>query len=111
MRLTDEEKNRIRNGELASVVVSPEYFREGDYTGWQEQTEDTVAMSYTKYVDWLVREMEEKYERIVLYSDGTLYGLKGGVSHDISYEEFNSGDMDTFIELVEKFGIGNIEFA
>ncbi len=111
MKLTIEEKNRIRNGELMAAIVSPEYFREGDYTHWQDQTEETAAMPYDEYVDWLVEEMKEKYDTLVLYSDGTMYGNRDGVSYDISYEEFDFGDMDTFIELVEKFGVGNIEFS
>ncbi len=111
MKLTDREIERIRNGELASVIVSPEYFRNGDYTRWQDQAEETSAMPYEEYVDWLVKEMGEKYDTIVLYSDGTMYGNRGGISHDISYQEFSSGDYDTFIALVEKFGIGNIEFS
>lgn len=108
IQISEKDKERIRNGELARAVVTPEYFREGDYTNWQEQSEETKSIPYDMFVDWLVKYME-KYDSIVVYSDGTIYGNKGGLSHDIEYDAFD--DVETFIELIEKYGVGEIEFS
>lgn len=97
---------KIPESELVCVVVSAEYFSEGDYTQWQGQREETADMTYAEFSDWLVEHMR-KYDSLVLYSDGTLYGNVGEVSYDISYREFD--DINIFYELAEKFGIGDVE--
>ena len=109
MKITESEKQRIQDGDAASVCVSPEYFSEGDYTEWQDQDEETEEMSYSEYADWLVQYMKEKYDHIDVHSDGCVYGNRGGISHDISYNDFD--DVETFIELAEKYGIaGTLQF-
>ena len=102
--ITEETKQKLEDGEIkASVCISTDYFEEGDYSHWKEQDEETAAMTYEEYQKHLVAEMQETYECIRLHSDGTLYGIENGTSHDISYNEFD--DIKTFIELAEKFGI------
>ena len=102
--ITEETKQKLEDGEIkASVYISADYFEEGDYTHWKEQNENTEVMTYEEYQKHLVAEMQETYECIRLHSDGTLYGIENGTSHDISYNEFD--DIKTFVELVEKYGI------
>jgi hypothetical protein len=107
MKLTETQKTRIEK-EDSKVIVSPEYFMEGEYTHWQDNTEETKNMSYTDFQAWLVDDMR-KYDSIVVYSDGCIYGIVGGISHDISYDDFT--DKQTYIELIEKYGIdGTLEY-
>ena len=102
--ITEETKQKLEDGEIkASVCISADYFSEGDYTHWKEQNENTEVMTYEEYQKHLVAEMQETYECIRLHSDGTLYGIENGTSHDISYNEFD--DIKTFVELAEKYGI------
>jgi hypothetical protein len=105
--ITENDIERIRAGEAACMAVSPEYFRNGDYSAWQSQVEETENMSYDEYQDWLVEYMEG-FDSIEVHSDGCIYGNKGGISHDISYKDFN--DIETFIELMEKYGLGEVQF-
>jgi hypothetical protein len=104
MVISEEEIVRVRNGERACVQVSPEYFSGGDYTHWQCQSEETKNMEYKEFREWLIENMKWEYESIVLYSNGALYGYRGGIAHDISYNEFD--DVETFIELAEEYSIG-----
>ena len=102
--ITEETKKQLDDGEMkASVCVNADYFEEGDYTHWKEQDEETAAMTYEEYQKHLVAEMQETYECLRLCSDGSLYGIENGTSHDISHNEFD--DIKTFIELAVKFGI------
>jgi hypothetical protein len=107
--ISDEIKQQLEDGEIkASVCVAPVYFEEGDYTEWKEQEKETQEMTYEEYGKHLVDEMHQKYDCLRLHSDGCLYGIEGGTSHDISYNEFD--DPATFVELVEKYGIpGTLE--
>lgn len=107
IKISETDKQRIMNGDLACVVVAPEYFEDGDYTAWQDNTEETKDMTYEEFQTWLVEDMK-KYDSIVLYSDGTIYGNKGGISYDIDYNNFD--EVETFIELAEEYGIQDVEF-
>jgi len=106
--ISETDKERIRNGELACVVIPPEFFEDGDYSHWQSNTEETENMTYEEFQDWLVADMR-KYDSIVLYSDGTIYGNKGGISHDIDYDNFGR-DVEIFIKLAEEYGVQEVEF-
>lgn len=108
IELSETDKQRIRNGELASVLIPPKFFEDGDYTAWQENTEETKDMTSEEFQTWLVEDMK-KYDSIVLYSDGCIYGNKGGISHDIDYDNFGK-DVEIFINLAEEYGTQVIEF-
>jgi hypothetical protein len=101
MSIISETKQRIRNGELARILIPPEFFEDGDYSHWQDNTEETKDMTYEEFQAWLVDNMK-KYDSIVLYSDGTIYGNKGGISHDIDYDNFGK-DVEIFIKLAEDY--------
>jgi len=103
-QLTQDIITKLEDGDIkASVCVSADYFEEGDYSHWKEQNVETDAMTYEEYKKHLVAEMQDQYECIRLHSDGTMYGIENGTSHDISYNEFD--DIKTFVELAEKYGI------
>lgn len=108
IEISEIDEQRIRNGELASVLIPPEFFEDGDYSAWQDNTEETKDMIYEEFQAWLVEDMK-KYDSIVLYSDGTIYGNLGGISHDIDYDNFGK-DVEIFITLAEKYGTQEIEF-
>ena len=104
VKITNETRKKLDAGEIkASVCVSTDYFGEGDYSHWKEQNEETDVMTYEEYTEHLVQEMQDQYECIRLHSDGTMYGIESGISHDISYNEFDN--IKTFVELAEKYGI------
>ncbi len=107
--ISDEIRTQLDDGDIgASVCVAPAYFEEGDYTEWKDQEKETRDMTYEEYAKYLVEEMHQKYDCLRLHSNGCLYGIEGGTSHDISYNEFD--DIETFVELVEKYGIkGTLE--
>ena len=43
--ITEETKKQLDDGETkASVCVSADYFEEGDYSHWKEQSEEIAAM-------------------------------------------------------------------
>lgn len=107
--ISETDKERIRNGELASVLIPPEFFEDGDYSHWQDNTEETKEMTYEEFQAWLVEDMN-KYDSIVMYSDGTIYGNKGGICHDIDYDNFGR-DVEIFIKLAEEYGVQEIEFS
>jgi hypothetical protein len=100
--LSETDKQRIRNGELASVLIPPEFFEDGDYSHWQANSEETKYMTYEEFQTWLVEDMK-KYDSIVLYSDGTIYGNLGGIARDIDYDNFGR-DVEIFIKLAEEYG-------
>jgi len=106
--ISEENKQRIRNGESACVIIPPEFFEDGDYSRWQDQSEETENMTYEEFQTWLVEDMK-KYDSIVIHSDGCIYGNRGGISHDIDYDNFGK-DVEIFIELAEKYGIQDVEF-
>ena len=108
MEISETDKQKIRTGELASVLIPPEFFEDGDYSHWQENSEETKDMTYEEFQAWLVDDLK-KYDSIVLYSDGTIYGNKGGVAHDIDYDNFGR-DVEIFIKLAEEYGTQEIEF-
>ena len=109
IEISETDKERIRNSELARVLIPPEFFEDGDYSHWQNNTEETKDMTYEEFQIWLVEDMR-KYDSIVMYSDGTIYGNKGGISHDIDYDNFG-GDVEIFIKLAEEFGVQELEFS
>ena len=88
---------------LKKVIIDLRYFNDGDYTNWYD---DDVKQGYEgTYSEWLEEILKPKmneYDRLELYSDGTLYGYKDGISHDISYNEFD--DPEVFDEIVETYG-------
>lgn len=106
--ISEKDKERIRNGELARVIIPPEFFEDGDYSQWQGQSEETKDMTYEEFQACLVEDMK-KYDSIILYSDGTIYGNKGGISHDVDYDNFGR-DVEIFIELAEEYGLQGVEF-
>jgi len=108
IEISETEKQRIRNGESACVLIPPEFFEDGDYSHWQGNSEETKDMTYDEYQAWLVENMR-KYDSIVIHSDGCIYGNRGGISHDIDYDNFGK-DVEIFIELAEKYGTQEIEF-
>ena len=108
IEISETDKERIRNGELARVLIPPEFFEDGDYSPWQGNTEETKDMTYEEFQAWLVEDMK-KYDSIVLYSDGTIYGNLSGIVHDIDYDNFGR-DVEIFIVLAEEFGTQEIEF-
>ena len=93
-----EWKERIESGEIISVTVSPKFFEEGDYSKWADQYPQVEDLN-----TFLVRHFGEVYDRIVITSDGCVYGVRGGISHDIDYGNFR--DVETFLDLVEEYGI------
>lgn len=109
IEISEIDKERIRNGELACVIIPPEFFEDGDYSEWQNNTDETKNMTYEKFQVWLVEDMR-KYDSIVMYSDGTIYGNKCGISHDIDYDNFGR-DVEIFIKLAEEYGTEGIEFS
>lgn len=111
MKMKQIEK-KVRNGELIGVYISPDYFLEGDYYSWYyDDKKNNKKYTYDEWVvNILIPEME-KYDSLILYSDGTLYGYKGGVSYDISYEEFEPGDIETFLYLINKYGINVVGYG
>jgi len=108
IEISESDKERIKNGELACVLISPEFFEDGDYSHWQNNSDETKDKTYDEFQSWLVEDMR-KYDTIVMYSDGTIYGNKGGISHDIDYNNFGR-DVEKFIELAEEYGIQELEF-
>lgn len=80
--------------EKRKCFVAPDYFREGDYTQWYYEAMTHINDDLT-YEEWLekvlIPEMEE-YDALVLYEDGTLYGIKDNIVYDISYNEFDPDD-------------------
>lgn len=108
IEISEIDKQRIRNRELACVLIPPEFFEIGDYSSWQNHTEETEEMTYEEFQEWLVEDMR-KYDSIVMYSDGTIYGNKGGIAHDIDYDNFGQ-DVEIFIKLAEEYGVQEIEF-
>lgn len=106
--ISESDKNRIREGEIAHTQIPPEFFEDGDYSHWQNNTEETKDMTYEEFQSWLVEDMK-KYDSIVLYSDGTIYGNLGGMSHDIDYDNFGR-DVEIFIRLAEEYGTQEIDF-
>ncbi len=106
--ISETDKERIRNGELANVLIPPEFFEGGDYTHWQKNSDEIKNMTYLEFRAWLIEDMR-KYDTIVLYSDGTIYGTKGGIVHDIDYDNFGR-DIEIFIQLAEDYGIGEVNF-
>lgn len=109
IEISETDKKRIRNGDLASVLIPPEFFEDGDYSHWQNNTEETENMTYEEFQVWLVEDMR-KYDSIVMYSDGTIYGNKGGISHDIDYDSFGQ-DVEIFIKLAEEYGYQEVEVS
>jgi len=106
--ISEENKQRIRNGESACVFIPPEFFEGGDYSQWQGNSEETKDMTCEEFQAWLVEDMR-KYDSIVMYSDGTIYGNKGGIAHDIDYDNFGR-NREIFINLAEEYGTQEIEF-
>ena len=106
--INESQKARIRSGEKARVLIPAEFFSEGDYSNWQENLDETKNMTYEEFQAWLVEDMR-KYDSIVMYSDGSIYGSIGGISHDIDYDNFGK-DVEIFIKLAEEYGIGEIDF-
>lgn len=108
IKISKTDKEKIRKGDLACVIIPPEFFEEGDYSQWQDQSDQTKDMTYEEFQAWLVEDMR-KYDSIVMYSDGTIYGNKGGICHDIDYDNFGQ-DVEIFIKLSEEYGTQDIEF-
>lgn len=109
MIISEQNKEKIRNGHIANVLIPPEFFEDGDYSHWQNNTDETKDMTYDEFQVWLVKDMR-KYDSIVLFSDGTIYGNKGGISHDIDYDNFGK-DVEIFLELAEEYGIGEVSIS
>ena len=109
MEISEEIRKQVEDGEICvSVCVSAEYFGGGDYTHWQEDDNEWNDKSYEEYSKHLVEEMHEKYDCLRLHSTSELYGIEGGTSFDISYNEFD--DLATFWDLVGQYGIeGTLE--
>lgn len=117
--LTEREIEKIREvlekGGLVGVRVSPEYFKEGDYTHWYDRYCDSnskgVSCSYSEFIDSVVMAEMEDYDYLVLYSNGTVYGIKGDLTYHISYNDFRYhrgfdglSEAEIFMELIKKYG-------
>ena len=110
IQISKQDQDRIRNGEAASVLIPPEFFEDGDYSHWQENTDETKDMTFEEFQTWLVEDMR-KYDSIVLHSDGCIYGNRGGICHDIDYDNFGR-DLEIFISLAETYGIeGSLDIS
>lgn len=105
-------KGERREKKMKNCKISAKYFQEGDYTHWySEYLEENPnsGISYEEYIrDILIPEMEE-YDYLLLFEDGTLYGVKGGISHDISFNEFEPYDTEIFENLCKEFGVDKTE--
>jgi hypothetical protein len=91
---------------MKKVFVTPEYFRKGDYTDWYEAEVPEVLgeMSYEEYLERELIPRMEMYQTIVLYEDGTLYGVIGGKAEQISDREFNpETEKHIFDEVFEEY--------
>lgn len=114
MKISEEIKEKIRRGVLATVRIRASYFATGDYTEWHENS-DHARMEYRKWIrKYLIPEMEE-YDRLELDSRGVLYGIRNGICHDISDDEISSLNplqhipdkegIEIFLDIAEESGI------
>jgi hypothetical protein len=88
---------------MRKVFINVDYFRNGDYTEWY-MGETSGEMTYKEWLENVLIPRLEQYETLVLYEDGTLYGVIGGCSELISDNEFDpKTETHIFEEIAEEF--------
>lgn len=96
--------------ELKKIIIQDRlgYFLSGNYREWYEEYKEN-SENPLEYKPWvkevLVKDMD-KYEFIVLFSDGTLYGYSDEIGIiRLSDGEFDPAyEKDVFLRVQEKFG-------
>jgi hypothetical protein len=88
---------------MRRVFIDVNYFRKGDYTRWFDEEVPNGEMTYHEWLENKLIPRLEKYESLVLYEDGTLYGIIGNTSELISDNEFE--DAEDFEAIAKEYEI------
>lgn len=99
---------------MRKIYIDVDYFRNGDYTEWY-MAEVPMALGEMTYKEWfeniLIPRLEQ-YETLVLYENGTLYGIIGGRSELLSDNEFDpKTEAYIFEEIAEEYREFQANFA